>query len=148
MSLRIREFWDFHLYVKVKVAALTSNHTANLFSVLYGQPHLPGSMCVVLCPPPSWTCAYICAIQWSGADPGFGIRGGVSRRGVWGLLKVPQRFQDRALVGGPGGWNPPPKLWGFEELHTFIWTTILNQPHHFYQTKKTLLLILILSDNC
>jgi hypothetical protein len=29
--------------------------------------------------------------------------GGVSRGGVWGPLKVPQRFQDRALVGGPGG---------------------------------------------
>jgi hypothetical protein len=41
----------------------------------------------------------------------------------------------------------PPKLWGFEELQTFIWTTILNQPHHFYQTKKTLLRVLILSDN-
>ena len=38
-----------------------------------------------------------------GADPGFGIRGDVSRRGVGGPLKVPQRFQDRALVGGPGG---------------------------------------------
>ena len=25
----------------------------------------------------------------SGADPGFGIRGGVSRRGIWGPLKVP-----------------------------------------------------------
>ena len=25
----------------------------------------------------------------SGADPGFGIRGGVSRRGIWGSLKVP-----------------------------------------------------------
>jgi hypothetical protein len=39
----------------------------------------------------------------SGADPGFGVRGGVSRRGVWGPLKVPQRFQDSALIGGPGG---------------------------------------------
>jgi hypothetical protein len=39
------------------------------------------------------------------------------------------------------------KLWGFEELQTFIWT-ILSQPHHFYQTKKTLLWVLILSDNC
>ena len=27
--------------------------------------------------------------QVSGADPGFEIRGGVSRRGIWGLLKVP-----------------------------------------------------------
>ena len=25
----------------------------------------------------------------SGADPGFGIKGGVSRRGIWGPLKVP-----------------------------------------------------------
>jgi hypothetical protein len=25
----------------------------------------------------------------SGADPGFVVRGGVSRRGVWGPLKVP-----------------------------------------------------------
>ena len=52
-----------------------------------------------------------------GADPGFGIGGG----GAW--------------VGeGPGEVGeppPPPKLWGFEELQTFIWTTILNQPHHF-----------------
>ena len=54
----------------------------------------------------------------SGADPGFVVREGVS------------------------------KLWGFEELQTFIWTTILNQPHHFYQTKKTWLWVLILSDNC
>ena len=26
---------------------------------------------------------------YTGADPGFGIRGGVSRRGIWGPLKVP-----------------------------------------------------------
>ena len=40
------------------------------------------------------------------ADPGFGIRGGgVNRRGAW--VKVPQRVQDRALVGGPGGETPP-----------------------------------------
>jgi hypothetical protein len=40
---------------------------------------------------------------------------------------------------GSRGTNPHPrKLWGFEELQTFIWTTILNQPHNFYQTKKTL----------
>ena len=49
----------------------------------------------------------------------LGLGGGVSRRGVWGPLKVPQRFQDRALVGGPGK-PPPPKLWGSEEVHTFI----------------------------
>jgi hypothetical protein len=64
------------------------------------------------------------------------------------------RIQDLELRGawvgkGPGGRTPPPpKLWGFEELQTFIWTTIFNQPHHFYQTKKTLLWVLILSDNC
>jgi hypothetical protein len=28
-----------------------------------------------------------------------------------------------------------------------IWMTILNQPHHFYQTKTTWLWVLILSDN-
>jgi hypothetical protein len=49
---------------------------------------------------------------------------------------------------GTRGRSPPPKLWGFEELQTFIWTTILNQPHHFYQTKKTWFWVLILSDNC
>ena len=41
---------------------------------------------------------------------------------------------------GPGqspGGQTHRKLWGFEELQTFIWTTILNQSHHFYQTKKT-----------
>ena len=42
----------------------------------------------------------------SGADPGFMVRGGVSRRGVWGPLKVPSG--SRA------------ELWGFEELQTFI----------------------------
>jgi hypothetical protein len=50
-------------------------------------------------------------------------------------------------VRGPRG-EAPWKLWSFEELQTFIWTTILNQPHHFYQTKKTWLWVLILSDNC
>ena len=46
--------------------------------------------------------------------------GGVSRRGVWGPLNVPQRVVGRALVGGPGGEAPPPpKLWGFEEFQTF-----------------------------
>jgi hypothetical protein len=62
----------------------------------------------------------VISVLLPGADPGFGIRGGVSRRGFWGPLKVPQRVQDRALVGVPWGRNPPPpKLWGFEELHTF-----------------------------
>ena len=26
---------------------------------------------------------------YAGADPGFVVRGGVSRRGVWGPLKIP-----------------------------------------------------------
>ena len=79
-------------------------------------------------------------IAISGADPWFVVKGGVSRRGVWGPLKVPRGV----LVGYPGDL----KLWGFEESQTFIWTTFLNQPHHFYQTKKTWLWVLILSDNC
>jgi hypothetical protein len=54
-----------------------------------------------------------------GADPGFVVTGGVSRRGIWGPLNVPQRVVGRALVGGPGERSPPPKLWGFEELQTF-----------------------------
>ena len=45
-----------------------------------------------------------------GADPGFVVRGGVSRRGVWGPLKVPQLIQGRTLVGGPGGLSPPETL--------------------------------------
>jgi hypothetical protein len=45
---------------------------------------------------------------------------------------------------GPRGQSPR-KLWGFEELQPFIWTTILNQPHNFYQTKKTWLWVLILN---
>jgi hypothetical protein len=49
----------------------------------------------------------------SGVDPGFVVGGG----GVWGPR--PQRVQGRALVGGPGG-EAPRKLWGFEELQTFI----------------------------
>ena len=28
----------------------------------------------------------------AGADPGFVVRGGVSRRGVWGPLKVPSGY--------------------------------------------------------
>jgi hypothetical protein len=54
-----------------------------------------------------------------GGVGGGGGGGGVSSRGVWGPLKVHQRVQVRALVGGPGG-ETPHKLWGFEELHTFI----------------------------
>ena len=44
--------------------------------------------------------------MYAGADPGFVVRGGVSRRGVWGPR--PQWFQGRILVGSPGGEAPPP----------------------------------------
>ena len=37
---------------------------------------------------------------FTGADPGFVVRGDVSRRGIWGPR--PQRVQGRTLVGGPG----------------------------------------------
>jgi hypothetical protein len=57
---------------------------------------------VVLWPLFMWGC--------SGADPGFVVRGGVSRRGVWGPLLGPQRVEGRALVGGPGGRSPPEAL--------------------------------------
>jgi hypothetical protein len=64
-------------------------------------------------------------MRGSGADPGFVVKGG--REYARGL----------ETLAGPGQ-NPyrERKLWGFEELQTFIWTTILNQPHHLYQTKK------------
>jgi hypothetical protein len=45
--------------------------------------------------------------EYPGADLGFVVRGGVSRRWIWGPLKVPS--------GSRGA-----KLWGFEELQTFI----------------------------
>jgi hypothetical protein len=48
------------------------------------------------------------AVPISGADPGFVVRGGVSRRGVWGPR--PHWVQGRALVGGPGGDAPPPEV--------------------------------------
>ena len=51
-------------------------------------------------------------LKSSGADPGFGIRGGVSRRGILGPLKVPS--------GSRWAKPLPPKFWGFEELQTFI----------------------------
>jgi hypothetical protein len=38
----------------------------------------------------------------SGADPGFGIRGGVSRRGIWGPLKVPSVPGQRPFRGSRG----------------------------------------------
>ena len=126
-------------------------------------------------------CTKCRTLFYAGADPGFVVREGVSRRGVWGPHTVPQRVVGRALVGllSPfpvvfSGYSDPvsatnktdcddiaeillnmalntinqpnlplplkynTKLWGFEELQTFNWTTILNQPHHFYQTKKLL----------
>ena len=42
-----------------------------------------------------------------GADPGLVVRGGVSRRGVWGRIRLPT---GRTLVGGPGGQSPPEAL--------------------------------------
>jgi hypothetical protein len=89
-------------------------------------------------------------MQWKsipGADPGFVVRGGAwVGEGSGDRLRSPagpRQSPDR----GPGGRSPPEAL-GFEELQTFIWTTILNQPHLFYQTKKTWFWVLILSDNC
>ena len=45
-----------------------------------------------------------------GADPGFVVTGGVSRRGICGPLLGPQRVEGRALVGGPVGLSPPEAL--------------------------------------
>ena len=45
----------------------------------------------------------------TGADPGFVVKGGGSMRGVWGPYRVPDRNPCRER-----------KLWGFEELQTFI----------------------------
>jgi hypothetical protein len=60
-----------------------------------------------------------CLLKVSEADPGFVVRGGVSKRGVWGPLKVPSG-QGQSPGRGPRGALPPLKLWGFEELRTFI----------------------------
>jgi hypothetical protein len=38
------------------------------------------------------------------------VRGGVSRRGVWGPFSGPQRVEGRGLVGGPWGAKPPEAL--------------------------------------
>ena len=71
-------------------------------------------------PPPPPLMLNVC----SGADPDMWLGGGVSRRVVCGPLLGPQRVEDRVLVGGPGGGGKageaPRKLWGFEELQTFI----------------------------
>ena len=84
-----------------------------------------------------------------GADPGFVVRGGGAWEGKGSGDHLRSSVgQGQSPGSGPRGAKPPRKLWGFEELQTFIWTTILNQPHHFYQTKKTLLWVLILLDNC
>ena len=68
------------------------------------------------------TSLFSVAVPFSGAGPGFVVRGGgggggVSMRGVCGPR--PQRVQGRALVGGPGGEAGREAL-GFEELQTFI----------------------------
>ena len=56
----------------------------------------------------------------TGADPGFVVRGGgVSRRGVCGSLKVPSGSRAEPWEWAQGG-KAPRKLWGFEELQTFI----------------------------
>ena len=55
-------------------------------------------------------------MSYAGADPGFVVRGR-GREEARGLGT--QRVEGRALVGGPGG-EAPSKLWGFEELQTFI----------------------------
>ena len=48
--------------------------------------------------------------QLSGADPGFVVRGGVSRRGVWGPLKVPSWSRVEPWQGAQGGFGPPEAL--------------------------------------
>ena len=56
-----------------------------------------------------------------GTDPGFVVRGGgggVSRRGVWGPLKVPSGSKAEPWQGTRG--RSPPEALGFEELQTFI----------------------------
>ena len=45
----------------------------------------------------------------TGADPGFVVRGGVSRRGVWGPLKVPSGSKAEPWQGTRGA-KPPRKL--------------------------------------
>ena len=42
----------------------------------------------------------------SGADPGFGVRGGEIRRGVWGPPRSPVRSRAEPWWGGPGGEAP------------------------------------------
>ena len=57
---------------------------------------------------------------YQGRIQDLGLGGGVSRRGVWGPLKVPQLFQNRALVGGPGEYPPPPRSGGLRKyIHIF-----------------------------
>ena len=52
-------------------------------------------------------------------DPGSVVRGVVSRRGVWGPLKVPSGPRQSPGRGPEGGRSPPEAL-EFEELQTFI----------------------------
>ena len=79
---------------------------------------------------------------YTGADPGFVVRG------AWVGERYGDRIRSPAAQGRAPGAKPTGSSGGFEELQTFIWTTILNQSHHFYQTKKSWLWVLILSDNC
>jgi hypothetical protein len=56
--------------------------------------------------------------QDSGADPGFVVRGGVSRRGVWGRLRSPAG--PRQSPGrGPRGRSPLEalELWGITDIY-------------------------------
>ena len=46
----------------------------------------------------------------SGADPGFVVRGGVSRRGIWGPHKVPSWSRVKPWLGTQGGKAPPEAL--------------------------------------
>ena len=48
-------------------------------------------------------------MSYAGADPRFVVRGGVSRRGVWGPLNVP-RGPRQSPGRGPGGLSPPEAL--------------------------------------
>ena len=47
--------------------------------------------------------------QTPGADPGFGVRGGEIRRGVWGPPRSPARSRAEPWWGGMRGAKPPPE---------------------------------------
>ena len=65
----------------------------------------------------------------------LGLGGAWVGEGSGDRLRSPAGPGQSPSRGSRGAKPLPPKLWGFEELQTFIWTTILNQPHHFYKTK-------------